>query len=79
MDVGMGPFMMLFMALFWILLPALLVLLGVWLFRKFQGQRSGSPGDSNALRILQERYARGEINGEEYDPMGADLLRDRGD
>jgi putative membrane protein len=76
---GWGPFMMLFMALFWILLLGMLVLLGVWLFRQFQGRRPGSSSDSNALRILQERYARGEINGEEYDRMRADLLRDRGE
>jgi len=58
----------------------LLVLIGgtiaavVWLTRRgTAGPTAG--GDGGALRILRERYARGEISREEYERM-RDELRD---
>jgi len=34
--------------------------------RRLPGQRNGSGASSGALAILDERYARGEIDREEY-------------
>lgn len=56
------------------------VLLVVWLVRR-AGPRSTSPaatafppqGGPTALEILQARYARGEINREEYQQMLSDI------
>lgn len=49
--------------LFWLLLVIGLVLLGIVAVRAFTG---GIGEDRSARRILDERYARGEITTEEY-------------
>lgn len=64
---GIG--MMLFMLLFWGLVIAAIVLGIRWLIS--QGKQS--PSDS-ALEILRQRYARGEINKEEFEARKRDLL-----
>ena len=55
---------------FWALIVLGIVALGKWLF--------SSPGQvdsgKRALEILQERYARGEINRDQYERMRQDLL-----
>ena len=72
---GMGWMMWLLMLLFWILI--LLALAGgvYWLFsRLFTSSSHSGPGNNtrtgnpsgDALSILNERYARGEIDDEEY-------------
>ena len=63
---GLG--MMLFMLLFWILVIVGLVLGIRWLAT--QGRESRS---DTALEILRQRYARGEINKEEFDAKKRDL------
>lgn len=61
MGIGSMAWMMLLPALF---LAALLVG-GILLVRKMWP--SGSPGpDGSALRILQERFARGQIDSDEF-------------
>ena len=55
------------MIAFWILLVALIV----WVGREFGGRAHRS--DSPALEILRERYARGEINKEEFESKKKDL------
>ncbi len=57
---GMMWPMMVGMLLLWTLLIVGVVLLVRLMWRRGQG-RTGSP-----LRLLQDRYARGEIDGEEY-------------
>lgn len=70
-----GWMFMLIMMLFWLLI--LLALSGgvYWLFSRLFGSNSslGSPSEARtgnpseeALSVLNERYARGEIDGEEY-------------
>ena len=63
----MGP-MMLGMLLFWTLVIVGLVLL----LRLFWGRRAGST--SSAIPILQERFARGEMDREEYQERLSTLL-----
>lgn len=70
---GMGPVMMawggpIFMFIFWILIIILLVLL----IRRLLQSGSTSGGES-ALDILKKRYARGEINKEEFETKKRDL------
>ncbi|GAA1496079.1 SHOCT domain-containing protein [Paeniglutamicibacter kerguelensis] len=49
--------------LFWVLLVIGLVLLGILTVRSFSG---GARDGRSARRILDERYARGEMTTEEY-------------
>jgi putative membrane protein len=63
-----GAVMMLMMLVFWGLVVAGIVLGIRWLAR--QGRQE--PPD-RALEILRERYARGEINKEEFDARRRDL------
>lgn len=72
-----GMFLMMFiMFIFWGGLIAL-ALLGVWAFTRSRPGPlgTGSRPTGNALEILKERYARGEITKEEYLRMRDDLLR----
>ena len=63
---GIG--MMFMMLLFWILISAGLVLGVRWLLSQDRERRSDS-----ALEILRQRYARGEINKEEFEAKKEDL------
>ena len=47
------------------------ILLIIWGVREFTG--SGRQGDSRALEILEERYARDEIDREEFESRRQDL------
>ena len=64
---GIG--MMLFMLLFWGLVIVGIVLGIRWLVSQGKESRSDS-----ALEILRQRYARGEINKEEFDAKKRDLM-----
>lgn len=59
------------MGLWWVLLVALVVVLGVWLFRSM-GNSPSAPRES-APDILDKRYARGEIGRDEYEQKKRDL------
>jgi putative membrane protein len=76
---GMGPFGgwgpdfgWLFMMLFWALVILGVIALVKWL-ASGSSARSGPP-PRTPLQILQERYARGEIEREEFEQKKRDLL-----
>ncbi|MDE2309682.1 MAG: SHOCT domain-containing protein [Betaproteobacteria bacterium] len=67
---GMG-FGMVFMLLFWVLVILGIAVLIRWLLA--QSPPSGGSHDKTPLEIVQERYARGEIDREEYEQKKRDL------
>lgn len=58
--------------LFW----AVVIVFAVKLFKKYFADRPTPPKseEDSALRILRERYARGEIDAEEFKQKKSDLL-----
>jgi putative membrane protein len=61
-----------FMLLFWGLLILGVVAIVKWIFSGSGERRDASPGKT-PLRILEERYARGEIDREEFEQRKNDL------
>ena len=80
---GMGPGMMgwgnmgwfgpIFMIIFWVLLIVLIVLLIRWLLSSGHGDNQDRGRGESALEILKKRYARGEIDKEEFEAKKRDL------
>jgi putative membrane protein len=79
-DWNMGPGMMGgwgmgFMLIFWVLVIVGLVFLVKWLIQSTKGESGRILGNSpRALDILKERYARGEIDKNEFEEKKKDLL-----
>ena len=74
---GFGPVGWIFMILFWVVL----IVGAVWLTRSvFSGwtnqQTRRTEPDLDAREILDRRYARGEIDRDEYELMKKDLSKD---
>lgn len=68
---GFGPVWGLMMLVFWaLIIGGALLLVGAFVR---QGPSASDAGNSRALDILRERYARGEITGEQYEQMRDDL------
>jgi len=61
------------MFLFWGLIIVGLVFVVRWLIQASRQPGGSSPSGGRALDILKERYARGEINREEFERMKQDL------
>jgi putative membrane protein len=72
---GMGWVGGIFMIIFWVLIIVGLVFLIKWLIHRTRAD-SGvfHKGPSNAMDILKERYARGEIDKQEFEEKKKDLL-----
>ena len=70
---GMGWFGMIFMLIFWVLVILGLVFLIRWLIQNTRKDAGTSNEGSKALDILKERYARGEIDKEEFEGKRRDL------
>jgi putative membrane protein len=83
-DWGMpGPGMMnwgwwglgwVFMIIFWGLIIVGLIFLVKWLAGLSRSRISYNKDRDSALQILRERYARGEINKEEFEQKKKDLM-----
>lgn len=67
---GMSSGMWILGAIFWIL-----ILVGLVLLIKYLWEGSGVKGaQESALEILKKRYAKGEINKEEFEEKKKDLI-----
>ncbi len=67
--MGAGMIMMLGMLALWTLLIVALVLM----LQRFLTGRGSSARSTTGLEVLQQRYARGELDREEYERYVADL------
>lgn len=80
---GMGPGMMggwgtgwfggILMIVFWVLILVGLIFLIRWLIQSTGRDKTTGNGSNRALEILKERYARGEIDKEEFESKKKDL------
>ena len=68
--MGLGA---IFMLVFWGIIIAAIVLVVRWMAQPSGGAHPPTTKEESALEILQKRYARGEINKEEYEQKRRDL------
>jgi putative membrane protein len=69
---GFGAVGMLFMVVLWVLIIGGIVLLVRWLAESSRQPGAASDGES-ALDIVKKRYARGEIDRDEFEAKRRDL------
>ena len=72
MGGGMG-FWMVFNMIFWLLIIIGIIFLIFWAVNKFR-ESEQKPEEESALEILKKRYARGEINKEEFEEKKRNIL-----
>ncbi len=60
-----------FSFLMWILI----IILIIWIIRNYSSLKRDDKKDSNSIDILKERYAKGEIEREEFETKRKDLLK----
>ena len=68
---GMGGFMM----IFWGLILFGLILMINWLLTANRNERQAGDRSDNAMEILKNRYARGDIDRAQYEQMREELSR----
>ena len=71
---GMGWFGGIIMVIFWIAVIVGIVLLIRWLIISTRTASHGPSTGESALEILKKRYARGEIDKDEFEEKKKDLL-----
>jgi putative membrane protein len=71
---GMGWFGPIIMIAFWIAVIVGIVLLIRWLILSTRSVNQKTHHDDSALEILKKRYAKGEINKDEFEEKKRDLL-----
>ena len=71
---GMSWFGNIVSLLFWIGLIVAIFFLIRWLFVSTRSKSTETTSDDSALEILKTRYAKGEINKEEFEEKKRDLL-----
>ncbi len=69
---GNQGFMGVFMWIFWIAIIVGIIFLVKWIVQ--QSRPGGQQQGENSLEILKKRYARGEIDKEEFEQKKKDLL-----
>lgn len=74
MGYGMGWLWMIIMIVFWIAVIIGIFLLIRWLILSTKTTSSHRSQEESALDILKKRYARGEIDKEEFEQRKKDLL-----
>lgn len=57
-----------------ILIWAAIIIFIVWAVKEIGGRNHEKPNSNSALEILKERYAKGEINKEEFETKKKDLI-----
>ena len=70
---GWGIVGMILMFIFWALLITGIILLIVWIVRRVSYPGRDLSRADKAMEILKERYARGEINKEDFEKMKKDI------
>jgi putative membrane protein len=70
---GTGWFGLIMMGFFWILIIVAIIFLVRWLAVSNRLGSHGQKPEETALEILKKRYARGEINKEEFEQKKRDL------
>ena len=77
MNFGLGAFGFfgwIFMVLWWVLIISGIVALIKWFTNQYRGANSPNSHGKSALEILQERYAKGEIDKSEFEEKKKDLI-----
>ncbi len=69
----MGFFSMIMMAVFWIAVIIAVIFLIRWLTATISHKSHGVRSEDSAIEILKIRYAKGEINREEFEQKKKDL------
>lgn len=64
---GGGFFGWFYMLIFWAVIILGIVLLAMWLLKQSRGGRPGTDDGESPLDILKKRYAKGEIDKEEFE------------
>ena len=72
---GMGWFGGIFMMIFWVLILVGLIFLIKWLIQSTNRVKSDAGNGNRAMEILNERYARGELDKVEFETMKLDLSK----